>query len=39
MEVTEYVRVVVNSLYFEFSAEHAEGVNPASMAPASNQLH
>ncbi len=39
MEVTEYVRVVVNSLYFEFSAEHAEGVSPASMAPASNQLH
>ena len=40
MEVTEYVRVVVNSLYFEFSAEHAEGgVNPASMAPGSNQLH
>jgi uncharacterized protein YgfB (UPF0149 family) len=39
MEVTEYVRVVVNSLYFEFSADHAEGVSPASMAPASNQLH
>ncbi|WP_323813209.1 UPF0149 family protein [Cellvibrio sp. NN19] len=39
MEVTEYVRMVVNSLYLEFAADADERINPASMAPASNQLH
>jgi len=39
MEVTEYVRVVVSSLYFEFAAEQDPARNPATMAPASHQLH
>ncbi len=39
MEVTEYVRVVVSSLYFEFAAEQDPARNPAAMAPASHQLH
>ncbi|WP_049631598.1 UPF0149 family protein [Cellvibrio sp. pealriver] len=39
MEVTEYVRVVVNSLYFEFSAEPAAPLDPSSSAPASDLLH
>lgn len=39
MEVTEYVRVVVSSLYFEFAADQATSLDPATMAPASNQLH
>ena len=39
MEVTEYVRVVVNSLYLEFAADADASINPASMAPTSNQLH
>lgn len=39
MEVTEYVRVVVSSLYFEFSAEPAAPLDSASSAPASDLLH
>jgi hypothetical protein len=39
MEVTEYVRVVVSSLYFEFAAEQDPARNPATLAPASHQLH
>lgn len=39
MEVTEYVRMVVNSLYLEFSSDEAGAMSPANMAPASNQLH
>lgn len=39
MEVTEYVRVVVSSLYFEFAAEQEPQPDPATMAPASHQLH
>lgn len=39
MEVTEYVRVVVSTLYFEFAAEPEAACDPATMAPASHQLH
>lgn len=39
MEVTEYVRVVVSTLYFEFAAEPEAERDPATMAPASHQLH
>jgi uncharacterized protein YgfB (UPF0149 family) len=39
MEVTEYVRVVVSSLYFEFSAEPSAPLDPSSSAPASGLLH
>lgn len=39
MEVTEYVRVVVSSLYFEFAAGPDTTPNPAAMVPASRQLH
>ncbi len=39
MEVTEYVRVVVSSLYFEFAAEQDTAVDPSTTAPVSHQLH
>lgn len=39
MEVTEYVRVVVSSLYFEFAADAEAAVDPATTAPVSHQLH
>jgi uncharacterized protein len=39
MEVTEYVRVVVNSLYYEFSAEDEAARDASTSAPASDLLH
>lgn len=39
MEVTEYVRVVVSSLYFEFAPEQDVAPDPATSAPVSHQLH
>lgn len=39
MEVTEYVRVVVSSLYFEFAAEQDAARDPSTTAPVSHQLH
>ena len=39
MEVTEYLRVVVSSLYFEFAAEPDAPIDPSSSAPASGLLH
>ena len=39
MEVTEYVRVVVNSLYYEFAAEQDGSVDLSASAPASDLLH
>ncbi|HTF97075.1 MAG TPA: UPF0149 family protein [Cellvibrio sp.] len=39
MEVTEYVRVVASSLYFEFAAGTEAAVDPATTAPVSHQLH
>ncbi len=40
MEVTEYVRVVVSSLYFEFAAEPSDsGRDPSSLTPPSQTLH
>ena len=39
MEVTEYLLVVVSSLYLEFAAEPYAPIDPSSTAPASGLLH
>lgn len=39
MEVSEYVRMLAASLYLEYVADEANPVNPASRAPASEQVH
>ena len=39
MEVTEYVRVVASSLYFEFAVAPDEAPDPSTTAPVSHQLH
>lgn len=39
MEVTEYVRVVASSLYFEFAVAPDDAPDPSTTAPVSHQLH
>jgi len=39
MEVSEYVRMLAASLYLEYAADAVKPIDPASRAPASEQVH